>query len=159
SVAIKLAVASGHRDENRLTNLVFFKRHPGRQGRPLSKGEPGFSDLNREWLDIRDRLVRPALRQPASPPPHSSHPRPGPAPGGSEPIPPITFGLDTASVGGNRNPKWVQAKVQGAIRFAIIRSNWGIYPDSVFARDWPKIKEAGIVRGAYLFLRFPYSRY
>ena len=39
--------------------------------------------------------------------------------------------------------------------FAIIRSNWGIYPDPAFVRNWPLIQQAGIVRGAYLFLRFP----
>src|SRR5271165_2348119 len=30
SVAIKLAVARGNRDENKLTNMVFFGRHPER---------------------------------------------------------------------------------------------------------------------------------
>ena len=43
--------------------------------------------------------------------------------------------------------------------FAIIRSNWGVWEDSVFKRDWPRIKAAGIVRGAYLFLRFPHPKY
>jgi len=83
NVAIKMAVASGHRDEGRLTNLVFFTRHPERQGRSLSKGEPGFSELSQEWLDIRDRLVSPALRQPSWPPAQPTQPsRPGPAPSG-----------------------------------------------------------------------------
>ena len=62
SVAIKLAVTFGHRDEKRLTNLVFFARHPERNGRKLVKGEPQFNQLSQEWLDIRDRLVRPAFR-------------------------------------------------------------------------------------------------
>jgi lysozyme len=67
----------------------------------------------------------------------------------------MLFGLDTASVAGNKNPDWVKAKAGGPISFAIIRSNYGTATDSVFARDWPKLKQAGLVRGAYLFLRFP----
>ena len=70
-------------------------------------------------------------------------------------FPTVILGLDTASVAQNRNPNWVKAKMAAKIEFAIIRSNWGTYPDPVFARDWPKIKQAGMVRGAYLFLRFP----
>jgi GH25 family lysozyme M1 (1,4-beta-N-acetylmuramidase) len=68
----------------------------------------------------------------------------------------IIFGLDTASVAGNKNPNWVQAKAEGPISFAIIRSNYGDWEDPIFKRDWPKMKAAGIVRGAYLFLRFPH---
>jgi lysozyme len=67
----------------------------------------------------------------------------------------MIFGLDTASVAGNKNPDWVKVKAGGPISFAIIRSNYGTATDSVFARDWPKLKQAGLVRGAYLFLRFP----
>jgi lysozyme len=66
---------------------------------------------------------------------------------------PVFFGIDAASVDGNRNADWVRAKNEGEIRFAIIRSNWGTAEDTVFKREWPKIKEAGLVRGAYLFLR------
>jgi len=62
SVAIKLAVAFGHRDEQQLTDLVFFARHPERQGRRLGQGEPDFPQLGREWSQIRDLLVRPSLR-------------------------------------------------------------------------------------------------
>src|SRR5580658_4363712 len=68
-----------------------------------------------------------------------------------------SFGIDTASVDDNKNPNWMRAKAQVPIDFAIIRSNFGTVPDPVFARDWPKLKEAGVVRGAYLFLRFPHS--
>ncbi len=87
-----------------------------------------------------------------------------PAPAKSSPIvdtarAPVFLGLDTASAGENRNPSWKTARDRGEIRFAIIRSNWGTYADPVFKRDWPRIKEAGLVRGAYLFLRFPHPRY
>ena len=67
----------------------------------------------------------------------------------------MIFGVDTASVAGNRNPDWVKAKAIGPIGFAIIRSNFGTTRDTTFARDWPRLKQAGLVRGAYFFLRFP----
>jgi GH25 family lysozyme M1 (1,4-beta-N-acetylmuramidase) len=94
-------------------------------------------------------------------------PVPTPTPQGAPPKPsasagaitPLILGLDTASVGGNKNPDWVKARTDGGLSFAIIRSNWGTARDSVFARDWPKIKDAGLLRGAYLFLRFPHSKY
>jgi len=68
SAAVKLAVASGQRDENKLTNLVFFARHPERGGRKLARGEPGFALLTKEWVDIRNRVVRPALATAGAPP-------------------------------------------------------------------------------------------
>jgi peptidoglycan hydrolase-like protein with peptidoglycan-binding domain len=67
----------------------------------------------------------------------------------------IIFGLDTYSGDGNKKPNWAQAKAQVPIDFAIIQSNYGVWEDSVFKRDWPRLKDAVIVRGAYLFLRFP----
>jgi V8-like Glu-specific endopeptidase/GH25 family lysozyme M1 (1,4-beta-N-acetylmuramidase) len=70
-------------------------------------------------------------------------------------FPSVILGLDTASIAENKNPNWAKAKSEAQIRFAIIRSNYCTYPDRVFARDWPKIKDAGMVRGAYLFLCFP----
>lgn len=53
------ALAGGERNENTLTDLIFFERHPERGGRSLRTDE---RDLVREWLQIRDTLVRPALR-------------------------------------------------------------------------------------------------
>jgi hypothetical protein len=60
-VAIGLALLLGNRDEGKLTNLVFFARHPERRGRKLTPGETQFDKLRKEWLDIRERLVKPAL--------------------------------------------------------------------------------------------------
>jgi hypothetical protein len=60
-LAMRLAIARGQRDVNTLTNMIFFARHSERQGRKLVRGEPNFRNLSREWLNIRDRLVRPAL--------------------------------------------------------------------------------------------------
>jgi len=56
--AIRQAIQRGVRDESRLTDLVFHARHPELQGRRLRGDE---RPLVQEWLDIRDRLVRPAL--------------------------------------------------------------------------------------------------
>src|SRR5215467_3110666 len=58
SVAIGLAAAAGLRDVDRLTDVVFYFRHPDRIGRPIGPGEPA---LAQEWIAIRDRIVRPAL--------------------------------------------------------------------------------------------------
>jgi hypothetical protein len=68
-LALRLALAQGVRDENRLTDLVFHGRHPERGGRPLTAGE---RDLIREWLEIRDTQVRPLLAAPPTPSPPAS---------------------------------------------------------------------------------------
>src|SRR6267143_4868428 len=72
---------------------------------------------------------------------------------------PLFLGLDTASVDGNVNPDWPKARAEGPISFALIRSNYGNWRDPRFAREWLRIQDAGILRGAYLFLRFPNSKY
>lgn len=59
--AVKLAVGFERRGENLLSDLVFFHRHPARAGRFLKKGEPNFNTLSREWLTIRDTIVRPMV--------------------------------------------------------------------------------------------------
>ncbi len=67
---VRSAIASGRTDENTLTDLVFHRRYPGRNGRPISRGETDFARLSQEWIGIRDLLVRPLLRgSPAAPPP------------------------------------------------------------------------------------------
>jgi hypothetical protein len=63
SVAVRLAVTFGFRDQNMLTNLVFFARHPERAGRKLVKGEKDYNNLSQEWLNIHKLLVGPALKQ------------------------------------------------------------------------------------------------
>ena len=64
STAVRLAALWGQRDANLLTNLVFFHRHPERGGRALVRDEPGYADLSREWIAIRDTIVRPQLEGP-----------------------------------------------------------------------------------------------
>jgi hypothetical protein len=55
---IVASISRGVRDVNALTNDVFFSRHPELPRVPLRRGQ---TQLAAEWLDIRDRLVRPAL--------------------------------------------------------------------------------------------------
>jgi hypothetical protein len=62
-LALVLAVFSGERDATKLTNMVFFARHPERSGRKLEQGEANFRQLSQEWLDIRNRTVRPFLEK------------------------------------------------------------------------------------------------
>ncbi len=50
-------ITGGQRDENHLTNEVFWQRHPTLRGIKLSSGTPAA----REWLRVRNEDVRPAL--------------------------------------------------------------------------------------------------
>lgn len=61
-------IAGGMLDESRLTNLVFFDRHPKLTGTRLSPSDPDFAELSAEWRAIRDQIVRPALVASASAP-------------------------------------------------------------------------------------------
>jgi hypothetical protein len=58
---IQSLIASGNRDENKLTNTLFFARHPELSGQKLSSGLPNYSQLSQEWVQIRNTIVRPAL--------------------------------------------------------------------------------------------------
>jgi lysozyme len=78
---------------------------------------------------------------------------------GSSEVAPMIFGIDTASVDENWHADWLKAKDKAEIRFGIIRANLGIWPDKAFKREWPRIKDAGLVRGAYMFLLFGKGRY
>jgi hypothetical protein len=63
--AVKSRIATGERDRNALTDLVFFQRHPERRGRPLRADE---HQLVHEWKAILRRVVLPELAQrPAQP--------------------------------------------------------------------------------------------
>jgi hypothetical protein len=59
---IQSLIQAGSRDENDITNKLFFNRHPERRGKKINPIEAGFKALSAEWLYIRDRLVRPFLR-------------------------------------------------------------------------------------------------
>ena len=61
---LAMAIARGQRDEKALTNGIFFARHPELGGRPIAPGERA---LAAEWIEIRDRLVRPLLARASAP--------------------------------------------------------------------------------------------
>lgn len=60
-LAIQLAINFGFTDENKLTNLVFFVKHPELNNQKLEPSQPNFKSLSNEWKKIRDNLVRPLL--------------------------------------------------------------------------------------------------
>ena len=66
----------------------------------------------------------------------------------------MIFGVDTASVARNKRIDWAAAASAG-IAFAFLRTNYGDQQDTMFAREWPRITAAGLVRGGYLYLRHP----
>jgi hypothetical protein len=63
SNVLQTAIEGGESDENRLTDIVFNARHPERSGKKL---QPNEQQLVKEWTDIRDHVVRPAIATPAS---------------------------------------------------------------------------------------------
>jgi hypothetical protein len=113
-----LAIAAGHTDENQLTNLIFFVRHPERNGRPLAREESRFAELSREWLSIRDQVVRPALvskpgGQPPTLPPSGGFPS-----GRTAPPPPVEgpyAGITGARCPSGRGKCWSGAKSKDII--------------------------------------------
>ena len=56
--AIFYAISQEIKDESKLTNLVFFTRHPELNGRAI---KPDEKSLAKEWLKIRNEKVRPIL--------------------------------------------------------------------------------------------------
>lgn len=111
SVALRLAIALNYRDENQLSNLIFFARHPERMGRALAKGEPNFDDLSREWIQIRNTLVRPLLSGPVTPTPsHTGTTTPS---GGTASAPPVEgpySGITGSACPSGRGKCWKGAK-------------------------------------------------
>jgi hypothetical protein len=59
---VRAALEHGVRDENELTNRLFFERHPELAGRAIRLEE---QDLAAEWIKIRNDLVRPVLDEAA----------------------------------------------------------------------------------------------
>jgi len=57
SVALK-AISNGERDENKITNTVFYAKYPEYKGIKLKRHDP----LIKDWLKIRKNIVRPLLR-------------------------------------------------------------------------------------------------
>lgn len=84
-VAVRLMVAAGVRDENRLSNMVFHARHPELDGRSIRPDERA---LATEWLAIRNDVVRPLLS--AAPSGAAVGPSTGTRPSGPRPSRPAS---------------------------------------------------------------------
>jgi GH25 family lysozyme M1 (1,4-beta-N-acetylmuramidase) len=67
----------------------------------------------------------------------------------------MIFGIDTASVAGNKNINWAKAKAEGPISFAFLRSNVGTVEDPQFSRENTAAQAVGLTTGAYAFITFP----
>jgi monoamine oxidase len=61
SLALQLAIQAGWRDENELTNLVFFARY-GLPNQPLDKKNPKFNQLSAAWARILNEEVWRAIQ-------------------------------------------------------------------------------------------------
>jgi N-acetylmuramoyl-L-alanine amidase len=61
--------------EGDITDLIFAKRHPEGAGRALDPSVPADAPLIREWLRLRDTVVRPALARAGTPPGSGPSPR------------------------------------------------------------------------------------
>jgi phosphatidylserine/phosphatidylglycerophosphate/cardiolipin synthase-like enzyme/monoamine oxidase/subtilisin family serine protease len=61
-LALKLAIQAGWRDQNELTDLIFFARHPELLPAKLDPKGPNFKQLSGEWSRILDREVWKAIQ-------------------------------------------------------------------------------------------------
>ena len=61
-LALKLAIQAGWRDENELTNLIFFARHPELPPGELNPKDPKFKQLKNERTKIRNSEVWKAIQ-------------------------------------------------------------------------------------------------
>jgi peptidoglycan hydrolase-like protein with peptidoglycan-binding domain len=66
--------------------------------------------------------------------------------------------IDYASVDANRPPDWTKLKAAASgagstLSGVIFRGAWGGSPDPIIARDWMNARSAGLITGAYLYLR------
>jgi hypothetical protein len=60
--AVLSALAGGEQNENKLTDIGYRAARPG-DGGPIKAGDPRFAERQELWLRIRDRIVRPLLRE------------------------------------------------------------------------------------------------
>ena len=59
--ALQEAVRHGDDNVNHLTDLVFFKLYPDRQGRFIATSDPDYAAMSRTWNELRDNMVKAAL--------------------------------------------------------------------------------------------------
>jgi hypothetical protein len=57
-LATELAMRLGNRDENSLSNMIFFAKHPEHPRRKIRRGE---TEAARKWIAVRNTIVRPVL--------------------------------------------------------------------------------------------------
>jgi len=132
----------------------------GRSGVPLPvfrsqlRGQP-FRIITKPASGLRHEImeIEPEMGE-ASYETGSAAPQPSQSSVASTSAAPTFWGIDAGSVDGNRNPGWTLARDKAGIRFAILRATWGTWEDPDFKREWPRMKDAGLVRGGYLFLRY-----
>lgn len=51
------AISKGERDENKITNILFYDKYPHTKGKKLKRNDP----LAKDWLNIRNNIARPLL--------------------------------------------------------------------------------------------------
>lgn len=79
SALIQAQIAANQRDPNKLTDIVFYSRHPEMRGQKIRSDQTA---LRNEWIRILQTIVRPLLTAgaasgPAKPPQGSSGTLPG----------------------------------------------------------------------------------
>ena len=85
SMQVALAIVTGQRDANTLTNLVFYAKHPELPvGHKIQRHE---RDLARQWVDIKERIIRPLLQALVTGPVSAGAPA-GPSPTVTAPMAP-----------------------------------------------------------------------
>ncbi|MFZ0134394.1 MAG: trypsin-like peptidase domain-containing protein, partial [Desulfobacterales bacterium] len=62
ALALKLAIEAGWRDENNLTNIIFFARHPELPKERLDPKDPAYKQLSAEWKKILDEDIWKAIK-------------------------------------------------------------------------------------------------
>ncbi len=62
-LAVQLAIQAGQYEEQQLTNLIFFAKHPELPPEKLNKNNPQFRQLSSDWMDILKKVVKPALEK------------------------------------------------------------------------------------------------
>lgn len=76
----------------------------------------------------------------------------------------MIIAVDYASVDGNPSPDYIELQrackaANSVTRVAIMRGAWGTARDLTVQRDAPKALDAGLICGAYLYLRMPQLGY
>ena len=85
SMQVALAIVTGQRDVNTLTNLVFYAKHPELPvGYKIQRHE---RDLAQQWVDIKERIIRPLLQALGTGPVSAGTPA-GPSPTVTAPMAP-----------------------------------------------------------------------